>query len=909
MQRALIWLARHPVAILLAVLALSLASVVAVFRIPSFHPRLSIDSSVQALLPPRDANRAIYDRLRLLFGQDDPVLVAVTLTPQVMTDENLAKLDRLTQAIQQLPGIASALSVAVASNILVHGDELDVASFASQALADPGHVERLRAALQANPLYAGTLVSTDGRTAMLVVSLRHAAGGDPLDPQFAEHLRQLAAQAFPQAPVWITGSDTVRQEMSRALTRTLSRTVPAVFGLVLLLLLAAFSSIRAALAALLTVAIALLWTLAIARLMGLQLNLVTAIVPPLVVVIGLSYTIHLLSAFFLGHQLAPEPQGPAMRQWVMERIGIALTLSATTTIAGFLSLLTNPLHAVRQFAVLASIGTFLAGLLTLVFLPTLLLTIRGSHATAVQLDRVFQRVAERLATFDLKHRTAIIVVALILIPVNGWFALHIRAGAEFIRSFDAAAPVRQNFEAINRLFNGANVVPILIEAPLDDALVQPEVAQAVDGLEQWLRRQPEVGAVGSYTDVIKLANRSVHEDDPRFAILPDTPAAMSQLLTLLSGDAERNLVDARLRTAVMTVRIHADDAIAVDAFLQRLQSQIDRMPDSIHVEPTGSTVLATRAVGAVASGHLLSVIIATVVIFLLLTVLFTSARAALIATIPNLIPVAVYFGTLGLLHIPLNPTTSLIASIVLGIAVNDTVHFLARFNDDARHQGKEAGAVKSALSAVLRPITLATIALCSGLLLLTTSELHGQAQFGALAAFTLAVAWLADMTLTPALGSRLRIVTLWDLVRLDLGPSPQHTIPLLSGLSLRQARLFALTARLENHPAGTLIIREGAFARDIFVVIDGTVEVWVDREGERKVLSTMTRGSVLGEAGLFGQRRTANVDTVTPVRVLRFDSQDLERLRIRYPRVAATVLRNLNRVQAERIARMTAMLR
>jgi hypothetical protein len=305
----------------------------------------------------------------------------------------------------------------------------------------------------------------------------------------------------------------------------------------------------------------------------------------------------------------------------------------------------------------------------------------------------------------------------------------------------------------------------------------------------------------------------------------------------------------------------------------------------------------------------LSVTVATVVIFMLLTVLFTSARAAFIATIPNLVPVAVYFGTLGLLHITLNPTTSLIASIVLGIAVNDTVHFLARFNDDARHQGKEAGAVKSALAAVLRPITLATIALCSGLLLLTTSELHGQAQFGALAAFTLAVAWLADMTLTPALGSRLRIVTLWDLVRLDLGPSPQYTIPLLSGLSLRQARLFALTARLENHPAGTLIIREGAFARDIFVIIDGTVEAWVDREGERKVLSTMTRGSVLGEAGLFGQRRTANADTVTPVRVLRFDSQDLERLRIRYPRVAATVLRNLNRVQAERIARMTAMLR
>ena len=94
--------------------------------------------------------------------------------------------------------------------------------------------------------------------------------------------------------------------------------------------------------------------------------------------------------------------------------------------------------------------------------------------------------------------------------------------------------------------------------------------------------------------------------------------------------------------------------------------------------------------------------------------------------------------------------------------------------------------------------TLATAALCLGFLVFTGSELRNQVQFGALAAWTLFMAWIADMTLTPALGSRLRIVTLWDMLRLDLGRSPQHTIPLLSGLSLRQARLFALMSRLEQ---------------------------------------------------------------------------------------------------------------
>jgi CRP-like cAMP-binding protein len=147
------------------------------------------------------------------------------------------------------------------------------------------------------------------------------------------------------------------------------------------------------------------------------------------------------------------------------------------------------------------------------------------------------------------------------------------------------------------------------------------------------------------------------------------------------------------------------------------------------------------------------------------------------------------------------------------------------------------------------------------------------------------------------------------LLLLDLGRSPQHTIPLLSGLSSRQARVFALLSRMEKVPERTRLIQEGDLARDIYVIIDGQVDVNLDREDSRTKLASLGRGAVIGEAGYFGQRRTASIDTVTPVRVLRFDSQDLEGLRLRHPRIAAIIFRNLNRVQAERIANMTAMVR
>ena len=246
---------------------------------------------------------------------------------------------------------------------------------------------------------------------------------------------------------------------------------------------------------------------------------------------------------------------------------------------------------------------------------------------------------------------------------------------------------------------------------------------------------------------------------------------------------------------------------------------------------------------------------------------------------------------------------------MLGVAVDDTIQFLARFNGAARREGDERAGVEFALAHTLRPVTLTSIGLVIGFLAFTGSDLQSHVQFGLLASATLAMAWLIDLTVTPALGSKLRIVTLWDLIRVDLGQNPQHTIPLFSGLSLRQVRLFALTARMEQLAPTALLIREGEIARDMFVVVEGHFEAWVERDGGRKRLATMARGAVIGEAGYFGQRRTAHVEATRDARVLRFNAADLERMRKRYPRIAATLFRNLNRIQAERIARMTALVR
>jgi len=315
------------------------------------------------------------------------------------------------------------------------------------------------------------------------------------------HIRSIVhAATKADTPVWIAGGQVASAETTRELLETLRWTVPTVFVLIAGLLLLAFRSLRATLMAALTVTIALVWTLGTAVVLDMPLNLITAIVPPLVITIGLSYTIHLLSAYFLAFQ-QPELQTQAQRVlWVMNRIKTGLFLSAATTIAGFLALLLNKLPAIHQFAILSSIGTAYCALLTVAFLPASLNLIGCSRDRSPAGARMFAVWAEKLANFDVKYRGWIIATAALLLPVAIGLSTSIKTGTEFIKAFDETSVVRRDFETINASFNGANTVSIFIETNVTDALTDPDLIRRLDDFQAWLRAQPEIGAVASYVD-------------------------------------------------------------------------------------------------------------------------------------------------------------------------------------------------------------------------------------------------------------------------------------------------------------------------------------------------------------------------------------------------------------------------
>ncbi|HUS24229.1 MAG TPA: MMPL family transporter [Candidatus Binatia bacterium] len=932
------WVARRPWWTVIAVLLLSVAAALTCFDPGTGRLRIELDPSTDRLLPAASADRVVYQRLRRTFGDSDAILVAVGFDP-VFTAEHVAKIAALSDRFGELPGVTRVFSLATAPNLVADGDSVDVASFAAQAAAHPERIAQLPAQLAANPIYKGVLVSDDGRVASFALSMSDVDDAAFLDTGYGERIRRIVREVAGDAPVWITGGPVVKAATTGALLHTLRRLVPAIFLVMAAVLYVAFRSLRAMLVSVVAIGIALLWTMATAVAFGLQLNLVTVIVPPLVLTLGFTYAIHVLSEYLkpesakgrFGAALARAARplgrsraGLALRAvadffgaarsdseriaQTLQRIAMPVGMSFATTLLGFLAFVPNPLPAIQQFGWLSVAGVGYTALLALLFVPAALAVMGSTVRRELPGEAWFRRLTGVLAEFDLRRRTAVLVIGLGLIPAGFWLSTQVRAGTEYIRDFPRQSEVRRDYEAINRAFNGANVVSILVETHVTDALTDPGLAREIAQLQEWLRAQPEIGSAVSYVDFLKLTHQSLDGGAAGAFVVPAQAETIKQLLVFAGNDELRRFIDARMATAQVLVRINVDGSRPIHDLVERIEERLAQLPPPLSARVTGGAVLATRTVGDIVSGQAQSVIIGAAAIWLLMSMLFTSVRAGLLAMLPTLIPVAVYFGALALFRIDLSPTTSLIATIVLGITVDESFHFLARFNTVAREKASEQAALKQALGDMIRPVTLNTVALCLGFLAFVFGELHNQAQFGLLAAFTLLMAWVADLTVLPALGSLMRIVTLWDMLQLDLGRSPQHTIPMFSGLSLRQARLFALLSKLESHPAGARVIREGDWSRDMYVIVDGELEAWVDRDGERRPLATMGRGATMGEGGFFGQRRTANVDTLSPARLLRFDSQDLERLRERYPKIAATVFRNINRIQAERLARMTAML-
>ena len=911
MNRLLLALARHPFWVLGVVLALSAATVPGVVDLDTGELRLEFDPSTNLLLPHDHASSAFYRRARRIFGNDETMIVALR-AHDAFSPEALESLARLSERLGALPGVHHVSSLATVPVPRGYGDEIRIEPLLTHLPASAAEREALREAALENPLLAGRLVSRDGRMTAIVVHFVDFSDREFFVRQLDPEISRVARAEARGVEVHISGTPWVKVAQAGATWAAVQARLPAILLVLFGVLSLAFRTVRGVLLPVVTIGLAQLWTLALVGYLGRPLNAVTVMVPLLLVILGLVYSVHVISAYYDELRSTPGGEPPELMLRALGRTALPMLLAALTTAISLLAALVTPMRAMREFGWLSLVGILVAYAAAVTVTPALLLAFgrpRGLGASvAPPPPDWFERLATATAHFVVRRRTLVVVsFALVLVAALA-AASRVRISTDTVHAFPDDSPVRVDFDAINSTLDGATSFSVVIDAGYREAFADPAQLRELESLQRWLERQPEVGGTTSIADWVKLLQRAASGGEPDAFELPTMSSLIGGLLLVGRSDEQDDLLDAAWQHANLIVRTPRPATADLQALVARLETRLLELPAPMTAHVTGQAIVFQSLWDDVAMRQAQSIALSLVVVFVILSLLFVSARAGLRALAPTLIPVAGYFAVLWLTGVPLNLATSVVGPMALGFALNDTLHYFVRFAFEARSLADEQAATVRALVTVGRPMTYSTLAICFAFLALHGTPLDTLSWLGTTAAAALALAWLCDFLLTPALCVGMRVVTLWDTLLLDLGPRPQASIPLLADLSTSQCRIFAQMASVQMVQAGQPLSRTGEAGREMYLVIDGLLEASVETPMGRVVLGRFARGDLLGEVGFYTARRSASLSVVESAHLLRLTQQTFERLDRRSPRIAAVLYRNLSRIMAERVINTTELI-
>ncbi len=870
-----------------------------------FAARIRIDPAIENLLPEDDPNRRYYESVKAVFGSEEATVIGVF--GDVFAPELLASIDRLSRQLAALDGVREVISLTTVKG--VESDELGlrVGPVLRTLPETPEAAAALKAKILADPLYIGSIVNADGSATSILVLFEPLSDSAFLARDLEGQVRRLVAAENAPERFAITGVQTLKVNGARLMEEDLLRFVPLSLVLVIIVLICEFRTVRGVLLPLAAVIAGSVWTTGVMVLTGSDINMGTLILPPLLMAIGIAYAIHVVSRYYA--ELAPGRTREQVVAALMQHVRLPVAVAWLTTVVSCATLILNPIHAIRDFGVYSVVGITAIFAVSLFFIPAALLLLPHRHVARLHDLEEGGRIARAVGAvgrWAVAHRWIVLAFGILLCATSIWGATRIRVETDYLQFFSPESVFRRDNARIAAALGGTQPLYVAIEGDGPGSMLQLETLAAMRDLQQFLLEQPGVDGSLSLADYVAIMAGALTPERGR--TLPDNQGDVDQLALFLNPADVAPVVARDYGRANIIVRTRLSGSAEVSRLVERIQEYASsRFRRGLEPRVTGSMVLLNQSADDLARGQVSGLWQVLVMLFGIMSLIFLSLRAGLLSLVPNVVPVVVLFGLMGWTGITLNISTSMIAVIAIGIAVDDTIHYFSEFNVQLRRTGDQQQAILNVVRTVGRPIVFSALALTAGFAITCLSNFQPIRHFGFLASATVAVGLIAELLITPALVMSTTIITIWDLLFLKLGPEPEKQIPLFAGLRPFQAKIVVLMGRLAAAAPGEHITRRGERKSELYVLLSGGADV---RHGPGEpVIRTMGRGDVIGEMGLVRERpRSADVIVDRPTEYLVLDRGFLERLQRRHPRIAAKVFLNLTRILSDRLESTTDQL-
>jgi len=764
-------------------------------------PRLTMDTSNEGFLRTDDPIQLTYNWFREQFGQDEMIIIALK-PPRVFDLEFLKWLKALHDDLaENVPHLDDIFSLINARDTRGQGDSLIVGDLLEKMPRNEADLAALKERTLSNPLYVNRLISADGAwTALALKTDAYSSlglkgdalsGFDEAGKSDAEALsgfdqagdRPAPSEARPflsdqentavilavqevlarhraaDIEVHVAGSPVVTHWVKRSMIRDMSlfmRLVILVIGLCLFIM---FRRLSGVLLPLLIVALALVSTLGLMAWFRVPIKTPTMILPSFLLAVGVGAAVHILSLFYQELQKNSPPEEAIAS--TLGHSGLAVVMTALTTAAGLGSFATAEVAPIADLGVFASLGVLLSLVYTIILLPALLaiFPIKTKRPRQNSTGPFFDRVLDWVTDFTTGRPKTVTAVSLILAGLAVTGAARLSFTHDVLTWLPEDLPVRRATLKIDQALKGTLMAEFILDTGRENGLYDPETLKKLDRLarefEAFRDEDLFVGKATSVADIIKEIHQALHEDKPQFYAVPDNPALIPQEFLLFENSGSDDLedvVDSRFRLARFTLRLPWRDSIRYVPFIAGLADRFQAAfgPEA-KVTITGLSSIFSRTVYVAVRSAARSYIVAFVVISLLMILLIGSLKIGLLAMLPNLAPIFVTLGLMGWLGFPFDMFTMLIGSIAIGLAVDDTIHFMHHFRRYYALTGDPVESVRQTLHTAGRAMLVASVVLSLGFFILMLASMNNIYYFGLLTGLAIILALLADFFMSPAL--------------------------------------------------------------------------------------------------------------------------------------------------------------
>jgi len=765
--------------------------VLALLAVPISHiPQIKMDTSTEGFMHPNDPVLIGYNKFRAQFGRDERIMVAIK-SDNIFTLGFLKKLKSLHEEIEEkLPYINDVTSLDNVRNTRGDGDKLITDDLLEPFPTTKAEVDAIKKQAMASHFYKDLLLSQDGKMTSIVIETdaysheddKEVSVDDAFDDGFDDASKDGATKVTKarkfltdaenheiidkleeilkkyksdDMQFYVAGSPVVNNALKSQMQADMQKFMRITFLIIIIFLFVMFRRVSAVFYPLLVILLSLLATVGTMAWAGTAFKLPTQIVPSLLLAVSIGATVHILSIFFDRFNSTGDKREAMV--YTLKHSGLAIAMTSVTTAIGVGSFYGSEVAPIADLGTYASLGVMVSLLLTLTLLPALLSITKLKQKPQKELGRL-DRLMGKLSVIPVRYYKSIIAISAVLVIVSLLAASKITLSHNPLYWFQPDNQNRISTEVIDATMNGSVTMEVVVDTHKENGWNDPDRLNRLNTLsaklETYADKYTHIGKVVSLATIVKETNRALHENKEKFYSIPQNANLVSQELLLFENSGSDDLedvVDSQFSKARITIKLPWTDAVKAHDVLSYVKRETKKAFPNDTVETTGMIPLLINTFAGSVHSSVESYIIAFVAITFMMMLILGSVRMGLLSMIPNLVPIILGLLLMYMDNIPLDMFTLLIGSIAIGLAVDDTIHFLHNFKRYYLETGDASKAIEHTFYTTGKAMVITSIVLALGFYAYVMANMISVQNFGLLTGTVIIMALLADLLLAPAL--------------------------------------------------------------------------------------------------------------------------------------------------------------